>query len=45
VRFVAVKMEVTVEGEIAIQKIEETKVALSELGLNNNVETDIHENR
>lgn len=39
------KVEVTVEGEIATQKIEETKVALSELGLNNDVETDIHENR
>ncbi|MBD2146770.1 DUF499 domain-containing protein [Sphaerospermopsis sp. FACHB-1194] len=39
------KVEVLVEGEIATQKIEETKVALSELGLNNDVETDIHENR
>jgi hypothetical protein len=35
------KVEVLVEGEIATQKIEETKVALSELGLNNNVRTDI----
>ncbi|MFM6038753.1 MAG: ATP-binding protein [Sphaerospermopsis kisseleviana] len=39
------KVEVLVEGEIATQKIEETKVALSALGLNNDVETDIHENR
>jgi hypothetical protein len=35
------KVEVTVEGEITTQKIEETKVALSELGLNNDVKTDI----
>jgi len=33
------KVEVLVEGEIATQKIEETKVALAELGLNNDVET------
>jgi hypothetical protein len=38
------RVEVLVEGEIATQKIEETKVALAELGLNNEVETDIHEN-
>jgi hypothetical protein len=30
-----------IEGEIATQKMEETKVALSELGLNNDVRTDI----
>ena len=35
------KVEVLVEGEIATQKIEETKVALAELGLNNDVKTDI----
>jgi hypothetical protein len=35
------KVEVLVEGEIATQKIEETKVALAELGLNNDVEIDI----
>ncbi|MFO0140041.1 MAG: AAA family ATPase, partial [Aphanizomenon sp.] len=35
------KLEVLVEGEIATQKIEETKVALAELGLNNDIKTDI----
>jgi hypothetical protein len=35
------KVEVLVEGAIATQKIEETKVALAELGLNNDVKTDI----
>lgn len=35
------KVEFTIEGEIAMQKIEETKVALSELGFNNNIETDM----
>jgi hypothetical protein len=35
------KVEVLVEGEIATQKIEETKVALAELGLNNDIKTDI----
>jgi hypothetical protein len=37
------KVEVLVEGEIATSKIEETKVALAELGLNNDVRTDIDE--
>ena len=38
------KVEVLVEGEIATPKIEETKVALAELGLNNDVKTDIDDN-
>jgi hypothetical protein len=38
------KVEVLVEGEIATSKIEETKVALAELGLNNDVKTDIDDN-
>ncbi|MFM7364361.1 MAG: ATP-binding protein [Cuspidothrix sp.] len=35
-----VTVNFTVEGEIPMQKIEETKVGLSELGLNNDVETE-----
>ena len=38
------KVEFTIEGEIPIQKIEEAKVGLSELKLNNDVETDIDDN-
>ncbi|WP_016872024.1 hypothetical protein [Fischerella thermalis] len=39
----ALKVEFLVEGKITQQTVEETKVALAELGLNNDVETDIHE--
>ena len=35
------KVEILIEGEIPLQKIKEMEIALSELGLNNEVETDI----
>lgn len=36
-----IKVSVSVEGDVSTQKIEETKVALQELGLDGNIETDI----
>jgi hypothetical protein len=35
------KVSVSVEGDVSTQKIEETKVALQELGLGGDIETDI----
>jgi hypothetical protein len=34
-------VSISVEGDVSTQKIEETKVALQELGLNGDIETDI----
>lgn len=37
-----IKVSVSVEGDVSTQKIEETKVALQELGLEGDIETDIN---
>ena len=36
-----IKVSVSVEGDVSAQKVEETKVALQELGLDSDIETDI----